>query len=345
MTTRKHFILAIDGGGIRGLIPLRILETLEARLRVLGKTAPLHRYFDMMAGTSTGGLIVAGLAAPKPDDRSGVPAATIDELRRFYEVDAREVFHRGSFFQRVIANPFALFDERYDARPLERFLKDRLGWTSIASALTSVVLPAYDIEARQAVFMTNGRQSDGSRPEDFYFWQAVRATTAAPALFEPMRAERIGGEGGERVLIDGGVFMNNPTLAAYMEARKLGWAPEDMVIISLGTGEKITRSYSFEQASNWGPLGWLSPRQGIPLLSVLFHGQSTTAAYQSERILPEIGVSTVMRFDGELPEGADALDNVRPGNIIELNGVADRIIRDNTVQLDRLAQMLVERDA
>ncbi|WP_349359310.1 patatin-like phospholipase family protein [Stappia sp.] len=344
MAARKHFILAIDGGGIRGLIPLRILETLEARLRALGKTAPLHRYFDMMAGTSTGGLIVAGLAAPDPEDRSGKPAATIDDLRRFYEVEAREVFRRRGLLERLVANPLNPFDERFDARPLERLLKDRLGWTSIASALTRVVFTAYDIAAREAVFLTNGRQSDGSRPEDYYFWQAVRATTAAPALFEPVRAERIGPPGGERVLVDGGVFMNNPTLAAYLEARKLGWAAEDIVIVSLGTGATSRRGYSYEQAVNWGPLGWLSPGQGIPLLSILFHGQATTAAYQAERLLPEIGVSQVLRYDGDLPEGAEALDNTRPGNIIELNGVADRIIRDNTASLDRLAEMLSERE-
>ena len=63
MARRKHFILAIDGGGIRGLIPLRILETLEARLRTHGKTAPLNRYFDLVAGVSTGGLIAAILLA------------------------------------------------------------------------------------------------------------------------------------------------------------------------------------------------------------------------------------------------------------------------------------------
>ncbi|WP_428699494.1 patatin-like phospholipase family protein [Stappia sp.] len=342
MTGRRRFILAIDGGGIRGLVPVRILETLEARLRALGKSAPMHRYFDMIAGSSTGGLIAAGLAAPGPDDLGG-QAAGITELRRFFEVDARDVFRRKSLFERFVANPRALFDERYDERPLERILKDQLGWTSLQSALTRIVLTAYDIERREAVFMTNGRQSDGSRPDDYYFWQAVRATTAAPVYFEPMRAENLT-HGDERVLIDGGVVMNNPVLAAYLEAMKLGWSAQEITFLSLGTGAASRRGYTFREASTWGPLGWLSPGNGTPLLSILAHGQSTTAAYQAERLLPAAGVAEVIRLDGDLPEGAEALDNTRPGNIIELNGVADRIIRDNTLTLDRIAAEMSERD-
>jgi hypothetical protein len=86
----------------------------------------------------------------------------------------------------------------------------------------------------------------------------------------------------------------------------------------------------------------LLPANGVPLLSVLSHGQATTAAYQAQRLLPAAGIGEVVRLDGDLPAGAEAIDNTRPGNIIELNGVADRIIRDNTLLLDRLAQEMSE---
>jgi patatin-like phospholipase/acyl hydrolase len=92
MTQKKRFILSIDGGGVRGLIPLRILESLESRLVHRGVTQPMHELFDLMAGTSTGGLIAAGLSAPRPGGNKGEAAATISELRTFYERDAREVF-------------------------------------------------------------------------------------------------------------------------------------------------------------------------------------------------------------------------------------------------------------
>ncbi|MBL6430504.1 MAG: hypothetical protein HPM95_01920 [Alphaproteobacteria bacterium] len=73
------------------------------------------------------------------------------------------------------------------------------------------------------------------------------------------------------------------------------------------------------------------------------HGQSVTTAYAAERVLAEAGVASILRLDGTLPQGADDLDNTRPGNIIELNGAADRIIRDNTIALDRLAEGMSER--
>lgn len=345
MAGRKKFILSIDGGGVRGLIALRVLESLESRMRLRGKGAPLYRYFDLMCGSSSGGLIAAGLAAPSPDGDPLAAAATVTELRGFFEEEARDVFTRdvGTRIGRLLTNPFSLFDEKYDARPLEHKLKERFGWTSLHSARTNIVLTAYDITNREAMFLTNGIQRDGAPSDDFYFWQAVRATIAAPAYFEPALAENLT-TGETHCMIDGGVFANDPVMAAYVEARKLGWNADDIVIVSLGTGSKMERSYSFADASGWGALGWISPAQGSPILSIMFHGQATTAAYQARWMFEEGRQCEYMRFDGAIPAGAEEFDNARPGNIMDLNAVADRVIRDNTVALDRLADRLTDRE-
>ena len=89
-------ILSIDGGGIRGLIPALILEELEKRLRAKGKTEPLHSYFDLIAGTSTGGIIAAGLTAPHPHDVSR-PAATPADLVALYRDHGGEIFRNDVF--------------------------------------------------------------------------------------------------------------------------------------------------------------------------------------------------------------------------------------------------------
>lgn len=346
MSGRKKYILSIDGGGMRGLIPLRVLESLESRMRLRGKSAPLYRYFDLMCGSSAGGLIAAALAAPSPDGDPVAAAATTSELRGFFEDEARDVFKRdiGSRIGRLLTNPLGLFDEKYDARPLEYKLKERFGWTSLHSARTNVVLTAYDITNRKAMFLGNTPQSDGTASDDFYFWQAVRATTAAPSYFEPALAENLT-TGGTHCLVDGGVFANDPAMAAYVEARKLGWAAENIVIVSLGTGDQMERGYSFSEASGWGGLGWISPANGSPILSILFHGQATTAAYQARWMFEEGAQCEYQRINGAIPESAEAFDNARPGNIMDLNAVADRVIRDNTVALDRLADRLTDREA
>ncbi|MBN9668799.1 patatin-like phospholipase family protein [Roseibium aggregatum] len=344
MAQKKRFILSIDGGGVRGLIPLRVLEALESRLSIRGVDLPMHQAFDLMAGTSTGGLIAAGLSAPRPGGTSGEAAATIAELRLFYEREAREIFKHSisARLARAVTNPLGLFDETYDARPLEKLLKERFGWTSMASALTKLVLTAYDIEQRRAVFMTNGLEENGSRPDDYYFWQAVRATTAAPSYFEPARIENLSRKR-EEALVDGGVFMNDPAIAAYLEARKLGWGEDEIVILSLGTGRAPERSFSYRDAVGWGALGWMQPSKGVPILSIFSDGQTQTAAYQASHLFNELPGVTYHRLDTTLAPEAEDMDNARPGNIIALNGAADRIIRDNTVLLDNLADLLTSQ--
>ena len=341
MQKKTRFILSIDGGGMRGLIPLRILESLESRLIHRGVSLPMYRLFDLMVGTSTGGLIAAGLSAPRPGGSAGEAATTIAELRDFYERDAREIFTHSinARLTRAITNPVGFLDETYDARPLERLLKEHFGWTSLASALTKLVLPAYDIEQRRVVFMTNGREKNGSQPNDYYFWQAVRATMAVPSYFEPAHVENLTLKQQE-ALIDGGVFMRDPAISAYLEAGKLGWENDELIILSLGTGHAQGRSFSFEDAVGWGALGWMQPSKGAPALSIIADGQAQTTSYHASHLFKDLSGVTYHRLDGELPPEAEDMDNARPGNIIALNGTADRVIRDNTVLLDNLADLL-----
>ncbi len=344
MAQKKRFILSIDGGGIRGLIPLRVLEALNSRLTRCGVTAPLYSAFDLMAGTSTGGLIAAGLCAPRPGGASGETAATIAELRAFFELEAREIFRTSISARRArtVTGPFGFLDEAYDARPLEKLLKDRFGWTSLASGLTKLVLTAYDIERRRPVFVTNGLEENGGRPDDYYFWQAVRATTATPAFFEPARVENLSRRRDE-ALIEGGVFMNDPAIAAYLATRMLGWNEDELVIVSLGTGHAPDRAFAYEDALGWGGLGWMQPSKGAPILSILRDGQTQSSVYQARHILNALPGVAYHRLDVSLPAESEDIDNARPGNIIALNGAADRVIRDNTVLLDNLAEMLKDK--
>lgn len=102
----------------------------------------------------------------------------------FFERDAREIFKSSisARLARTVTSSLGLFDETYDPRPLEKLLKERFGWTSMASGLTHLVLTAYDLEQRKPVFLTNGLEASSGRPDDYYFWQAVRATTATPRI-------------------------------------------------------------------------------------------------------------------------------------------------------------------
>lgn len=276
------FILSIDGGGIRGLIPAVVLHALEAKLKAKGKDEPLHRYFHMIAGTSTGAIIAAGLTCPgSPDPKQ--PVATAKQLVDFYRQLGPEIFDR-NLMQRVWRG-FGLTEELYSAAPLENILIKLLGSdTLIKNALTKVLITGYDIHDRQAVFMTNADREH----ENIRFWQAVRGSSAAPTFFEPALVDDLGtlvnGTAKTIPMIDGSMFANDPALAAYIEQKKISDPKDEIVMLSLGTGQ-ASRKIPYNQAKGWGATGWISPFNDTPLISVFLQGQASTVSYQLNKLL------------------------------------------------------------
>lgn len=349
------FILSIDGGGIRGVIPAVVLTVLVEKLARRNKTLPLHRYFHLIAGTSTGAIIAAGLTCPRPGHPQQ-PAADPQTLLDLYKKKGPQIFDIGLF--RKMANFGGLFEERYSAAALEKILTEMLGKKSeIREALCKVLITAYDIHARRAVFMTNADRDH----ERFYFWQAVRGSSAAPTYFEPALVEDLGktahGQTPMLPLIDGGVFANDPAMAAYVEGSKLGWREngDEMVILSLGTGS-ANRKIPYQQAKSWGAGGWINPANDTPLISVLMQGQSSTASYQLNKLLnrepPSFadGATVVtlanrtglnyFRLDAPLVGANDALDDATPGNIADLEKFGRTLAQKHDLALEEVADRI-----
>jgi uncharacterized protein len=216
-------VLAIDGGGIRGLIPALVLEEIEHRT---GR--PAAGLFDLVAGTSTGAIIACALTRPR-----AMPAARIAEL---YEQEGPEIFDRS--LVKTITSVGGLIDERYDSRGLVTSLRRHLGDARLSEATVAVLITTYDLERRQALVLR--------RDDEVTMVDAAHASSAAPTYFEPLRL-------GERTLIDGGVFAINPAMLAYAEA-----GGELDVLASLGTGEH-TRPLPFDEVRDWGALEWARP--------------------------------------------------------------------------------------
>ncbi len=143
----SKFILSIDGGGIRGIVPATVLTVLEGKLKARGKTLPLHRYFHLIAGTSTGAIIAAALTCPRPKHPKE-PAADAKTLVDLYRRRGKDIFDQSLFGK--LANLGGLLDEHYDAAPLEKILIEMLGSkTEIRDALTKVLITGYDIHTRR----------------------------------------------------------------------------------------------------------------------------------------------------------------------------------------------------
>src|SRR3954449_5681989 len=112
-------VLALDGDGIRGIIPARVLQEIEARIR-----RPIAQLFDVIAGTSTGGILALGLTQLKGKGESS-PAFSAEELLGLYTEHGREIFDRASWH--MIGAAGGLLHERYSAGPVERLVKEGFG--------------------------------------------------------------------------------------------------------------------------------------------------------------------------------------------------------------------------
>lgn len=338
-------VLSIDGGGIRGLIPALLLEELERRLKAKGKTKPLHAYFDLIAGTSTGGILAAALCAPHPQDINR-PAATPAELVALYREQGGEIFQNDvftrvrRFFGNVFSGNFSgLIEEKYSHKALEEKLKKTLGGRCIRDALTAILITAYDIGARSTVTLKKRplRPNEDAH-DDYLFWQVARATSAAPTFFEPARVTNLT-TGKSHTLVDGGVYANNPSMCAFVEAQKMIGDHDGMLMVALGTGYQ-NRSYSYYETRNWGPINWINPALGAPIISILMQGQCNAAEHQLELLLNSGRESNYFRLDAELDGVNDEMDDASEENLLALEQFTARLIKAESAKLDAIVERL-----
>jgi uncharacterized protein len=291
-------VLAIDGGGIRGLIPALVLAEIEERT-----SRRIAELVDMIAGTSTGGILACALGKPDP-----LPAAEVASL---YVEEGPRIFDRSLLKQ--ITSLGGFIDERYSDTGLVRALERYLGDTPMSAATVPLVLTAYDTEARAIHLLRSEGEHSGAT-----MVQAAHATSAAPTYFEPVRI-------GEATLIDGGVFAINPSLVAYAE---LGGRLD--LLLSLGTGEH-TRPLPFEKVKGWGQLEWARP-----VIDVVFDGGQDAIDMQLRALLS----SGYVRLQTQLEQASDDLDDASPDNLERLREEAQRLIRDNDALIDDLCTRL-----
>lgn len=239
-------ILSLDGGGIRGLIPAIALGRIAEALGI--PPHALAGHFHLVAGTSTGGIMAAGLCAPSPH-RHG-PA----ELAALYTGQGEAIFPPAA---KAAYNPLA--GAKYRPVTLEEVLAARLGETQLREAAPELLVTAWDLErARPKLFCSWRARLHGS--EDFRLRDVARATSAAPTYFPPAIIHALDAnyppEQRRHALVDGGVFANDPAAVALAEARRLFPGADRAMLLSLGTGARVNRMNG-EKAQAYGVLGWL----------------------------------------------------------------------------------------
>ena len=257
-------ILSLDGGGIRGIFPAALLAGLESEY-LNGES--VAEYFDLITGTSTGGILALGLAA-------GIPAA---ELLDLYANRGREIFPPE---RRKLRNLLQYFKTGYKREPLDRILGDTLGDLKLRDARARLCIPSLDGKYGEVyVFKTPHHpdfKSDGEEP----MAKAAAATSAAPTFFKPVE------EG--YIFADGGVWANNPIMIGLVEALSSFTTIRDgIVILSIGCGES-PYTISRIQRRLGGKLAWSN------IIFAAMHLQSMNAVGQAGLL---IGRDRIIRVD------------------------------------------------
>ncbi len=332
MGERCYRVLALDGGGIRGLIGAEVLREVEA---TMGR--PISALFDLVAGTSTGGILALGLTVPGD---AGGPRHTAADMCELYLNSGRTIF--GDSLRREAATLHGLLDAKYSAAPLERVLAAHFGTTMLSEALTEVVVPSYDLTAPGPFFFKREYAAAVDEDWDVPMTLVARATSAAPTLFDP--AVVPGAEvGGDHALVDGGTFANDPALAGYVDALRLRRHHSRVCVVSIGTGLP-------PQAPGSGPIplsAAAAARLGLlrwarPILEVVLDGVPKAVEYQLRALqAARPDELAYFRLQSELPTASHALDDASAENCRRLVADARSLVAANRETLEQIYAELV----
>jgi predicted acylesterase/phospholipase RssA len=336
---KQYTVLTIDGGGIRGIIPAGVLQDIEERT---GRR--VCELFDMVSGTSTGGIIALGLAKPRNGTRE--PANRAADLLQLYMEQGPELFPHSE--TRDISTLHGMKRPRYPHEPLETLCKQRFEDTMLSDALIEVVVPSYDL-SMPGPFFFKRCYTRQDHDWDVEMWRVARATSAAPTYFEPACLAEFKDEG-EHALVDGGVYANNPTVAAYSDATQV-WPEAEIHVVSIGTGHppqgttaegRIPVAYA--HARHWGLFDW-----ALPMLDVVLDGVAKAVEWQMERLCETHGALHYHRLQSPLPTASHAMDDASEGNLGRLLADAETLVREQSASLDAICSMLAsvaaEREA
>lgn len=274
------YILCLDGGGVKGIATLNFLALLEQKI------GPLHKKFDMIAGTSIGSLIGAAVATGVLD------CCTLTDIYKNGEIN--QVFDK-SLWDEIVG--LAQFKPIYDGEGKREVINKYLGETKMGDMKTKLLITTYNTIKRQARFFKSWREKD----KDLLCGDAVDASSAAPGYFPSIAFN-------DNEFIDGGVIVNNPSMCALADALKM-WKGEEIKILNVGT---CHNKKPLKGVMNWGLLKWICSLFGVTM-------DESYVEYQCEAILGE----NYLKINSDLGSVDDEIDNTDSDNIDALEKLGE----------------------
>lgn len=268
----KFKVLSLDGGGARGYLTASLLANFEAHLNQLtGENIPLGLRFDLIAGTSTGGIIALGLAIGR----------TASDISDFYQLNLPKIF--GDSQKRNKLRCF--WGPKYDSSVLEKCLDGFFKGRTLKEISTDVCITSVALQNAQPRFYKSDYMARNKARLDERLVDIALSTSAAPTYFKAHSSHF------STNLIDGGICANNPAMVALVESfqferpskrgsKKAINIAEDVVMLSVGTGEQPAMPYDIQDLRDGGQLNWIEP-----ISEVLMESQSHLVHHQMEFLL------------------------------------------------------------
>ncbi|WP_445170371.1 patatin-like phospholipase family protein [Mycolicibacterium sp. Dal123E01] len=328
-------VLSIDGGGTRGYIPALVLRELERRA---GR--PAAQLFDVIVGTSTGGIIGIGLAL-------GLSA---EDLAQFYPRFGRAIFggldNRPEWKRRAFGATGNFQDDwksagrtlgsvfggdrrsggnaRHAVEGLNAALQEVLGDARLSQVSTPLLVTTFDANSGCPVVLSS-RDATRSPDCDLLLRDVARATSAAPTFFPALE---ITWAGAERRFIDGGVWANNPAHIGLLDALTIGAAePHSVLLVSLGTGAAPSDpSFGID-------LNWL----GVAKETMAVATTVQTGDLLCERYIRAGNYHRLQVVDGSI---AGAMDDPSAERLANLAAAATQMITQQSTTIDRIVEQL-----
>ncbi|XP_048544436.1 patatin-like protein 2 [Triticum urartu] len=334
---RMITVLSIDGGGVRGIIPGTILAFLEQKLQEIDGSpdARIADYFDVVAGTSTGGLVATMLTAPNTQRR---PLYAAKDINKFYLEHCPNIFP-------TVCKGLGLFKSmmgpKYSGQHLHSILKKQLGDTRISQTLKSIVIPTFDIKLLQPIiFSTYDAKKDVSK--NALLSDVCISTSAAPTYLPGHHFKTKDKDGKTRAfnLIDGGVAANNPTLVAITHVSKQIIKKKQnlgkFMVLSLGTGTaKVKENFDAAECSKWGLLGWLYNGGTTPIIDSFCQASADLVDIQASVLFEALQCDMhYLRIQDELPGETASVDVSTTENLKRLIDVGKALLKKQACKVD-----------
>jgi len=334
----KLRVLSVDGGGIKGVVPATILQYLENKIKDITGDCKIKisDYIDFVSGTSTGSILGAGILIP---NEKGKAKYSMEQIVNLYYQFGQKIFKKN--FLRNLRTLWGIIGPKYSKNDIENIFLETFDHLKMCELLKPCLFTGYDIDQRRSNIYTNW--DENQKYKNIFVKDVVRGSTCVPSFFPPAYFR-------DNVyihtIVDGGVFATNPSIVTYVEISKTKfnglepklYTPEDIILISLGTGISNEKNYPYKKSKKWGKLQWI-----LPAMDIIMSSQAETVDYEMNKLFESYkSKDNYYRLEPKLVFASSDFTDASKENLDNLVQDSLNFIMENKDKLDELAYKLCD---